>query len=240
MDLGPSSVAESRLGAPLGEHAWVQPVPDAMVINEDGDPAAVAEARDSIRLAFVAAMQHLPPKQRAVLILREVLRWKATEVAQLLDTSVASVNSALQRARATLDEKDPADQRPTAAADDQDLLDRYVDAFEAYDITALVSLIREDATFSMPPFALWLNTLEDIAKWYVGQGIGCQGSKMLVTRGNGGAAFGAYKIDAAGGWAPFSLQIIEVTDGAITGLHHFLDPTLFTLFGLPDHLSADA
>ena len=240
MDLGPASTADSQLGAPVGEHAWVQPVPDALVINETGDPADIAAARESIRLAFVAAMQYLPPKQRAVLILREVLRMRATEVADLLDTSVASVNSALQRARATLDERDPEDQRPTAAADDQELLDRYVDAFEAYDIAALVSLIREDASFSMPPFALWLQGTEDIATWYAGQGIGCKGSKMIATRGNGTAAFGAYKIDPAGGWAPFALQIIEVTDGWITGLHHFLGPESFALFGLPDHLPADA
>jgi RNA polymerase sigma-70 factor (ECF subfamily) len=237
MDLGPSSTAESALGNGLPEHAWVQPVQDARVVPVDADPAELAAARDTIRLAFVAALQHLPPKQRAVLILREVLRWQATEVAELLDTSVASVNSALQRARATLSEVD-LDTTPSAPADaeQQALLARYVDAFERYDISSLVALLHEDATFTMPPFALWLQGTEEISKWYVGQGAACEGSRLLATSANGCAAFGAYKPSGHGTLEPFALQVIELSGGRISGLHHFLDPALFVAFGLPARL----
>src|SRR6185295_20021051 len=166
----------------LPEVTWIQPVPDGLVVAE-GDPAEVAVARESIRLAFVAALQHLPPRQRAVLILCEVLRWQATEVAELLDTSVASVNSALQRARATLaaGNVSSSDPSPQLTADDQALLARYVEAFERYDMEALTSLIQEDATQSMPPFDLWLRGRDDILKWWFGPGIGCQGSKVVPT-----------------------------------------------------------
>lgn len=237
MDLGPSSTAESALGSPLPEHAWVQPIADARVVPESGDPAELAASRDSIRLAFVAALQHLPPKQRAVLILREVLRWKADEVAALLDTTVASVNSALQRSRATLDDGRLAvDGASRVSADDSELLARYVDAFERYDITELVSLVHEDATFSMPPFALWLRGPAEMAKWYLGQGAACRGSRLIATRANGLPAFAAYKPAPGGGWAPFALQLIETDGTRLVGLHHFLDPALFTAFGLPDRL----
>jgi RNA polymerase sigma-70 factor (ECF subfamily) len=237
MDLGPSSTAETLLPAGLPEHAWVQPVADSRVLPIDGDPAEVAAARDTIRLAFVAALQHLPPKQRAVLVLCEVLRWQATEVAELLETSVASVNSALQRARATLGALD-LDRGDTATmdAEHQALLARYVDAFERYDISSLISLIHEDATFTMPPHPLWLQGTDDIAKWYVGQGAGCRGSRLLATAANGCAAFGAYKHAGPGVHEPFALQVIEVSDGRITGLHHFLYPELFPAFGLPTRL----
>jgi RNA polymerase sigma-70 factor (ECF subfamily) len=238
MDLGPSSSADTLLPAGLPEHAWVQPVADARVLPTDGDPADLAAARDTIRLAFVAALQHLPPKQRAVLVLCEVLRWQAAEVAELLDTTVASVNSALQRARATLGALDPEDAGDSAAmdAEHQALLARYVDAFERYDISSLVSLIHEDATFTMPPHPLWLQGTVDIAKWYVGQGAGCRGSRLLATAANGCAAFGAYKQASPGVHEPFALQVIEVSDGWITGLHHFLYPELFPAFGLPTRL----
>jgi RNA polymerase sigma-70 factor (ECF subfamily) len=237
MDLGPSSPADTALGAPLAEHAWVQPVADARVLPTDGDPAEVAAAKDSIRLAFVAALQHLPPRQRAVLILREVLRWQASEVAELLEATVASVNSALQRARATLAAASVEAHRPTAVEPEQQaLLARYVDAFERYDITALVTLLRDDAAFSMPPFALWLQGPAEISRWYVGQGIGCDGSRLVPVAANGSAAFGAYKPAGEGRWEPFAIQIIEVSGGRISGLHHFLYPELFAELGLPDHL----
>ena len=237
MDLGPSSTADSVLGSGLPEHTWVQPVQDARVLPADGDPAEVAEARDTIRLAFVAALQHLPPRQRAVLILREVLRWHAGEVAELLGTSVASVNSALQRARATLaevhvDRSDPS----SLDADQQELLARYVDAFERYDITSLVSLLHEDATFSMPPYPLWLQGHVEISRWYLGQGIGCRGSKLVATSANGCAAFGSYKPAGQGVLEPFALQVVEVSGGRISALHHFLGPELFVAFGLPSRL----
>jgi RNA polymerase sigma-70 factor (ECF subfamily) len=238
MDLGPSSTADSTLSAGLPESAWVQPVPDAWVLPE-GDPAEVAAARESIRLAFVAALQHLPPKQRAVLILREVLRWQATEVAELLDTTVVSVNSALQRARTTLTEAN-IDESGVAPVDaeQRELLARYVDAFERYDIPSLISLIHEDATFSMPPFELWLQGTEQIGHWYLGQGIGCEGSRLLATEANGCAAFGAYKQAGPGLHLPFSLQVIEVSGDRISGLHHFLYPELFPVFGLPERIES--
>jgi len=237
---GPSS-ADSALGPMLAEHAWVQPVADARVLPPVTDPAELSEARESIRLAFVAALQHLPARQRAVLILREVLRWQAVEVAELLETTVASVNSALQRARATMAEVD-SEAIDTARVDpeQQALLGRYVEAFEAYDIEALVALIRSDAEFSMPPFALWLQGTTDIAKWYVGQGAGCKDSRLVPIEANGCVGFGAYKQDPGGGHVPFAIQVIEISpDGWITGLHHFLDPKLFPEFGLPTYLPAE-
>lgn len=262
MDLGPAASAESALGPGLPERTWIQPVPDARVLPTDGDPADPAELaalRESIKLAFVAALQHLPPRQRAVLILREVLRWKAGEVAELLDTSVASVNSALQRARATLaatgagdgdrdgdsgGERDggergrmPVTLPAQMDAGLQDLLTRYVDAFERYDITSLVSLIHEDATFTMPPYALWLRGTADISRWYLGTGKGCRGSRLIATSANGCAAFGHYRPAGPGVHEPFSLQVIEASGGRITALHHFLDRELFAVFGLPDRLT---
>ncbi len=240
MDLGPSSTADSTLGSPRPEHAWVQPVPDAMVVPTEGDPAEVAASRDSIRLAFVAALQQLPARQRAVLILREVLRWQATEVAELLDTSVASVNSALQRARATIAAgRTNGTDAPTLIvdADQQALLARYVDAFERYDMDALVALLRDDAVMSMPPFALWLEGTEQIVAWLLGQGRGCEGSRLVATAGAGGPAFGSYKPAGDGTLQPWAIQIIELSDGRISGYHHFLGPELFGLFGLPSHLT---
>lgn len=240
MDLGPSSTADSALGPGLPETTWVQPVQDSRIIPADGDPAAVAEARESIRLAFVAALQHLPPRQRAVLILREVLSWQASEVAELLETSIASVNSALQRARATLAHvhADSSGSPSVVDAEHEQLLSRYVDAFERYDITSLVSLLHEDATFSMPPYPLWLRGHLEIRRWYVGQGIGCRGSKLIATAANGCAAFGSYKPAGHGTLEPFALQVVEVSGERISGLHHFLDPRLFVAFGLPPRLQS--
>jgi RNA polymerase sigma-70 factor (ECF subfamily) len=215
------------------------PMHDARVLPDDGDPAELAASRESIRLAFVAALQHLPPKQRAVLILREVLRWQATEVAELLDTSVASVNSALQRARATLDTVNVDVMTPLQVDDEQrELLDRYVDAFERYDITSLVALLHEDATFTMPPFELWLQGTDDIAQWYVGQGSACEGSRLVATSANGCPAFASYKPAGPGVWEPFNIHIVEISGGRITGLHHFLYPDLYPHFGLPSRLDA--
>jgi RNA polymerase sigma-70 factor (ECF subfamily) len=241
MDLGPSGepIAENLNALP--EVTWIEPVPDSLVLAE-GDPAAVAESRETIRLAFVAALQHLPPRQRAVLILCEVLRWKASEVAGLLDTSVASVNSALQRARATLEANDLHDAGSVTALDesDRELLDRYVKAFEAYDIDALTSLIAEDATQSMPPFDLWLTGRDDIFTWWLGPGIGCRGSRVIpTTTANGSPAFGQYKPDPNGGYEPWALQVIEIENSKIVELTFFLGTeTLFPLFGLPPRLDA--
>ncbi|MDQ3669706.1 MAG: sigma-70 family RNA polymerase sigma factor [Actinomycetota bacterium] len=242
MDLGPAREPIAANLNTLPEATWIQPIPDALVASDD-DPAEVAVARETVRLAFVAALQHLPARQRAVLILCEVLRWKALEVAELLDTSVASVNSALQRARATLEASDvtPAGTPPSVEAADEALLARYVAAFESYDMEALTSLIREDATQSMPPYDLWLAGRDDILSWWVGPGAGCRGSRVIPTRAaNGAPAFGQYKPSPAGeGYEPWALQVLEVSGGRIVELTFFLDTeTLFPLFGLPPRLDS--
>ncbi len=237
MDLGPArEPVESNLNV-LPEATWIQPVPDALVIGEQGDPAAAVEARETIRLAFVAALQHLPPRQRAVLILCEVLRWQATEVAELLDTTVASVNSALQRARATIAASDMQAGELAIALDTKSLalLERYVQAFEGYDMDALTALIKEDAKQSMPPFDLWLRGRDDILTWWYGPGIGCRGSKLIATvAANGSPAFGQYKPAPGGGYEPWALQVLELSEGRIVEFSFFLDTaTVFPLFGLP-------
>src|SRR5262245_52977293 len=237
MDLGPSrEPIEANLNA-LPEVTWIQPAPDGMVVP-DGDPAEVTEARETVRLAFIAALQHLPPRQRAVLILCEVLRWQASEVAELLETSVASVNSALQRARASLEAGNltATGTSPSLEQADEELLARYVAAFEAYDMEALTALIQEDATQSMPPFDLWLDGRDDIFTWWYGPGIGCKGSRVIPTlAANGAPAFGQYKPTETGdGYEPWALQVLEVEDGKIVEFTFFLDTrTLFPLFGLP-------
>jgi RNA polymerase sigma-70 factor (ECF subfamily) len=240
MDLGPArEPVESNLNA-LPEVTWIEPVP-ATALAAESDPAEVAVAHETIRLAFVAALQHLPPRQRAVLILCEVLRWKASEVAELLETSVASVNSALQRARATLETSDVGVDRAQLDEADRELLSRYVAAFEAYDIEALTSLIHEDATQSMPPFDLWLSGRDDIFEWWLGPGIGCRGSRVIPTvAANGSPAFGQYKPSETGsGFDPWALQVLEVSDGRIVELTFFLDTDrVFPLFGLPPRLDA--
>jgi len=241
MDLGPAAEPDPALLNTLPETTWIQPIPDGLLAPE-GDPADVAVARETIRLAFVAALQHLPPRQRATLILCEVLRWQASEVAELLETSVASVNSALQRARATLAAADlDADAVPLDEIDGA-LLARYVAAFEAYDLEALTSLIREDAIQSMPPFDMWLRGRDDIFTWWWGPGIGCRGSRVLPTvSANGAPAFGQYKPSPSGdGHDPWALQVLRLSPGGgIAELTFFLDTeTLFPLFGLPPRLDA--
>lgn len=241
MDFGPAAMATTHLGPPLPEATWIQPIPDTRVLPSGGDPADMAVSRESIRLAFVAALQHLPARQRAVLILREVLQWKAAEVAELLDTSVASVNSALQRARATLaaqnlDAADPVDEMDD---EHQKLLTRYAEAFERYDIAALVALLHEDAVLSMPPYDLWLRGPVEIRQWWVGPGAACEGSRLVPLMANGLPAFGQYRPSPAGGFEPFSVQVLEISGGRITGFNAFLDTaTLFPMFGLAPRLDA--
>jgi len=239
MDLGPAGNADMALPAPLLESAWLEPIPDDRVVPSGGDPAEMAVARESIRLAFMAALQHLPPKQRAVLILREVLRWRAAEVAELLETSVASVNSALQRARATLDASGVTTDEPPSAMDDgtRELLARYVDAFERYDMDALTAVLHEDATWNMPPYDLWLQTHDDVVRWCLGPGIGCRGSRLMPVSANGSPAFAQYKPASSGGYEPWSLQVLEVDGDRLSGITFFLDTARwFPLFGLPLHL----
>jgi RNA polymerase sigma-70 factor (ECF subfamily) len=241
MDLGPAQDADAPLGAPLVESAWVRPIADGRVLAPDADPAEVAAEKETLRLAFVAALQHLPPRQRAVLIMREVLRWQAAEVAELLETSVASVNSALQRARATIDELQLDAGSAPAAVDDAEqhaLLTGYVEAFERYDIASLVKLVRDDAAFSMPPFRLWVRGRQQIHDFMRGTGAKCEGSRLLVTRANGGPAVAVYN-PSEDGYAPWAIVVLEMSGGAITGLHHFLYPELFAEFGLPPRLDRE-
>jgi RNA polymerase sigma-70 factor, ECF subfamily len=242
MDLGPAMEPVASNLNTLPEVTWIEPIPDGLAVPPDGDPADVAVARETIRLAFVAALQHLPPRQRAVLILCEVLRWQASEVAELLDTSVASVNSALQRSRATLAASDMTAATTPAQLDEADraLLARYVEAFERYDMDALTSLIQEDAQQSMPPYDLWLRGRDDIFTWWFGPGAGCRGSRVIPTiAANGSPAFGQYKPSPDGGYEPWALQVIEIDAGQIVELTFFLDTDrLFPLFGLPSRLES--
>ncbi len=238
MSGSPWQPVEASLTARRPGTAWVEPVLDRQVVSDDADPAEQAVQRESIRLAFVAALQHLPPKQRGVLILREVLHWKASEVAELLGTSVASVNSALQRARATLDGAGIDLSGPAAmdTEEERELLARYVDAFERYDVASLVSLLHEDATQTMPPWRLWLRGREEIGKWFLGQGIGCKGSKLITFEANGRPAYASYKPSGPDTHHPWGICVVEMEDGRITALQNFIYPQWFPAFGLPSHL----
>jgi RNA polymerase sigma-70 factor, ECF subfamily len=239
VDLGPAASADSPLDPPLTETAWLEPAPDAGVLTSMGDPAEQAVHRETIRLAFVAALQHLPPRQRAVLILREVLRWSAGEVAELLDTSTVSVNSALQRARTTLVARGVADSDPVAPMDatQRALVARYVDAFERFDIDSLVSLLHEDATQTMPPYAMWLRGREELRAWWRGPGGECRGSRLVPTAANSAPAFGQYRPSGPDGrYEPWSLQVLQLRGDRIASIDSFLDTRLFPLFGLPPRL----
>jgi RNA polymerase sigma-70 factor (ECF subfamily) len=234
MDLGPSTrTVHAVLGTPLSENVFVQPIPDDRVIDISGDPAVVAEARDTIRLAFVAALQHLPPLQRSSLILCEVLRWSAAEVAALLEVTTASVNSALQRARKTMAGHEPAASMPLEDPAHKDLLAKYLRAFEAYDMEVLVALLRDDVILSMPPFDLWLSGPDDVRAWFLGEGSVCEGGRLLPLAVNGSGGFANYHLVEPGLWEPFAIQVIETDGEQIIGHHNFLYPEMFEAFGLP-------
>ncbi|MEU6093863.1 sigma-70 family RNA polymerase sigma factor [Streptomyces sp. NPDC047079] len=246
MDLTESTPLAQAALSPRPDSTWLEPMPDARVLPTTDDPAEAAVAKESVRLAFMAALQQLPAKQRAVLILREVLAWRASEVAELLGTSVASVNSALQRARATLTERagegadaavsDPLD------AEQQKLLERYVAAFEGYDMTALTTLLHEDAVMTMPPFDLWLRGTADITGFMTTLGSACAGSHLVPVAVNGLPGFAQYKPDPdTGGFTAWAVQVLEMSDGRISGFHCFLDTQRwFPLFGLPLQLEGEA
>ncbi|MDY7100895.1 MAG: sigma-70 family RNA polymerase sigma factor [Actinomycetota bacterium] len=241
-DLEAPSSPTATLGEPLGDGTWVGPAPTGSIVG-GADPAERAAERESVRLAFVAALQHLPPRQRAVLILRDVLSWRASEVAELLGTTTVSVNSALQRARTTLAGRAP-DPAATGAAglDDRhrDLLARYVDAFERYDIEAFVALLADDVRHTMPPFSLWLQGPTDVAAWMRGPGAGCRGSRLVPVEVNGGPGFAHYRPGDDGRLHAFSLQVVELADDRVAAVTYFLDPTLFAHFGLPTELDRAA
>lgn len=230
---------EASLAARKPENFWMEPILDDRALPADpSDPAEVVVGRESIRLAFVAALQHLPPRQRAVLILRDVLRWRAAEVAELLETTVASVNSALQRAHATLAGHGTSQGAAYDELDEEQrrLLDRYVEAFESYDIDTFVTLLHDDATQNMPPYELWLQGPDDIAAWMLGPGAACRGSRLVPTVANGAPAFAQYKRSGPDGrHEPWCLQVLEVAGGKVVGITSFLDTRLFALLGLPEH-----
>ena len=241
MDLGPAREPIEANLKTLPEVTWIEPIPDTLV-SADPDPEDRAVAKESVRLAFVAALQHLPAKQRAALILCEVMSWKATEVAELLEMSVAGVNSALQRARAQLKAGGLGDERAPVLDDaKRDLLTRYVEAFEKYDVSLLTKVIREDARQSMPPYDLWLQGRADIFRWWFGPGSGCRGSRVIPAgTANGSPAFGQYKPSATGsGHEPWALQVVELTPQGVGEITFFLDTArIFPLFGLPLRLGA--
>src|SRR3954454_17773102 len=243
MDLSAVGSPESHL-TQSPEATWLEPIPDARVLPEAADPAELAQERETLRLAFVNALQHLPAKQRSVLILREVLRWSAAETAELLDTSVPSVNSALQRARASLDDSGVklAEDASQLDTHQQELVDRYLKSFEAYDMDSLFALLAEDATMSMPPYDLWLQGPEHIRTWFVTAGAPCEGSKLIPTTANGLPAYGQYRPNADGsGYPPWGLGVLEISEGRIVGINTFLDvDRLFPLFGLPPAPPDDA
>lgn len=237
VEMGPVGTVCDTLTALPGS-TWVEPIPDAAALPADADPAELVGLRESIRLAFVAALQHLPPKQRAVLLLTEVLGWSAAEIASSLEMSVPAVSSALQRARTTLATRDLSQARTSLSGEQTALLTRYVDAFQRYDMDALSSLLREDATLSMPPYSLWLRGRESIQAWMLGRGSGCRGSRLVPTAACGSPAFGQYRPAEGGGYRPFALIVLELAGDRIAAVNSFLDTeTLFPRFGLPGSLT---
>ena len=244
MDLGPARAPLVTNLRTFPEVTWIMPIPTTSLLAE-ADPADVAVAHETIKLAFVAALQHLPPRQRAVLILCDVLGWRPTEVTKLIDMTVVSVRSALQRARTTLAAAglDSDGTLPTSDPAQRDLVARYVRAFESYDLDALTALIQQDARQSMPPYDLWLSGRADILAWWFGPGIECGGSRLLpAVAANGSVAFGQYKPRASGsGLDPWALQVVEWNEGAVVELTFFLDTDrLFPLFGLPSRVDSFA
>ncbi|MBJ6759890.1 sigma-70 family RNA polymerase sigma factor [Myxococcaceae bacterium JPH2] len=236
-EMGAPAVPQDAVLTTLPDSHWVEPVPDALVLPTQSTPAELVMMRQSIRLAFVAALQHLPPRQRAVLLLTEVLEWSAAEVAEALDMTVAAVNSALQRARATLTTRDLSPRTPLSEVQ-ASLVQSYVDAFERYDMEALTALLHHEVSMSMPPNSLWLRGAKDIRDWLVGRGAGCRGSRLVATTASGAPAFGQYRAGGPGGtFTPWSLTVLEIQGDRIIGLNYFRDtPKLFPRFGLPAFL----
>ena len=236
MEEGPAGSVDGELESRPRTH-WLEPIADARALPADADPFELTVLRQSTRLAFVAALQHLPARQRAALLLTEVLGWSAAEIAECLETSVPAINSAIQRARATLASREVGVSREPLSDTQSALLDRYVDAFHNYDVDALVALMREDATLSMPPYTLWLQGRDPIRAWLLGRGAGCRGSRLVPTAACGSPAFGQYRSSGPGaGYLPWALIVLEMCGGVIAGWSSFLDAEkLFPLFDLPLH-----
>ncbi len=241
--LGTDSADPSLPVVEQAEVPWLEPAPDVMVGASNADPAAIVTSRESIRLALIAALQHLPPRQRAVLILRDVLKWRAAEVAELLDVSTAAVNSMLQRARAQLDEISPSEEEVTepTTQDQRDLLNRYVEAFERYDVNAIVTLFTKDAVWEMPPFPTWYQGADSIGRLISTQ---CPAQaprdlRLLPIEANGQPAFAMY-FRENGVYRAFSINVLTLGPSGIEHGSMFFDLTLFPLFGLPDTLQQDA
>lgn len=238
MDLGPAG----NLEAPLVEVAaerWIEPIPDALVLPTEAGPDERAEARERLRLAYVAALQNLPPRQRAALLLTEVVGLSAAEAAETLEMSVAALNSALQRARATLSARVPRPGTQAPSEEQSRLAARFAELFERYDLEALKALFREDALMSMPPYSLWLQGPGPIVGWMRGRGAACEGSILVPTAASGAPAFGQYKPDPAGGaHTPWALVVVEGGEGGIERLTFFLDTARhFPRFGLPPSIA---
>jgi RNA polymerase sigma-70 factor (ECF subfamily) len=237
MDVAPVGTSEGRLDHRRPEASWIQPAPDGLILPPDGDPADRAVSRESVRLAFIAALQHLAPRQRAVLILRDVLRWRAAEVAVLLETSADAVNSTLRRARQSMSAAGRDSPPSEPSADDRELLAAYIDAFERYDVDALVGLLRDDAIVEMPPFELWLRGRDDIREWLIA--VDALANHVLTPiSANGSPAVAVYSPAAPGGQpTPFAIHVLDVAAGRISVIRSFIEPTLFELFGLPDRVN---
>jgi RNA polymerase sigma-70 factor, ECF subfamily len=233
MDIAPVSTGEGRLGDRRPEATWIEPAPDSLILPADLDPGESAVARESVRLAFIAALQQLAPRPRAVLILRDVLRWRAAEVAELLGTTVDAVNSALRRARASVAPTDRDSGPSEPSTDDRELLAAYIDAFERCDVEALVSLLRDDAVIEMPPFDLWLCGTDDIRQWLIAVDA-LRDHVLIPIKANGSDGVAVYRPDAPGGEpTAFAIHVLDVVGGRISAIHSFIDPAWLDLFGLP-------
>lgn len=232
MDLAAANDGRGDMGTPLPESVWVQPIPNRLLGVDD--PLERAVSRETVRLAFVAALQHLLPRQRAVLILRDVLRWRAAEVAALLETSVDAVNSSLRRARSALAQarRDEAPLPPVGESVDPRLLEMYIDAFERYDIDRIVSLLHRDAEVSMPPFSFWLHGRDSFRVWVGSGGTRCRYACAVPTEANGCPAVALWGAGAGGVLEPSAIHVLEWRHSQVTALYAFLDPSLFSLFGL--------
>ncbi|MBF5000390.1 sigma-70 family RNA polymerase sigma factor [Nocardia sp. BSTN01] len=242
MGIGGPTNSDGRLGEPLSESAWLQPVPDAWLTAETNDPADHVARAETVRLAFVSALQHLSPRERSVLILRDVLAFRATEVADLLDTTVPSVNGYLRRARAALIAAKQPDGGtfPNVGESDrqtQELLERYVKAFQLQDLASLMTILHEEARLSMPPYTLWIQGVHHVLSWFDRHSSTCANSRLVPLRANGSPAYAHYHRNNNGAFTAFAIQVLDITDGRISAIEQFLAPELFELFELPATLT---